>query len=145
MHVCRVSGPTRRSLSFERPCGLRAATLQNPCGIRTSASRWDHGALRRDETLSLTTALWFTTDETDVGGEACYGNTTAHTICVWATRARCSKVVVAFAHSSVTVFVCAAARACACFQGVQLSGGQKQRVALARVLLRDSPVVVLDE
>ena len=30
-------------------------------------------------------------------------------------------------------------------QGLQLSGWQKQRVALARVLLRDSPVVLLDE
>eukprot|EP00965_Chrysotila_dentata_P012621 416353-Pleurochrysis_carterae.AAC.1 len=80
MHVCRVSGPTRRSLSCGRPCGLRAATLPSPCGIRTSASRWDHGALRRDESLSLTTALWFTTDETDVGGEVCCCNATAHTI-----------------------------------------------------------------
>jgi ABC-type multidrug transport system fused ATPase/permease subunit len=30
-------------------------------------------------------------------------------------------------------------------KGVQLSGGQKQRVACARVLLRDSPIVVFDE
>lgn len=29
-------------------------------------------------------------------------------------------------------------------QGLQMSGGQKQRVALARVLLRDSPIVVIE-
>ena len=30
-------------------------------------------------------------------------------------------------------------------RGVQLSGGQRQRVALARALLRDAPVLVLDD
>jgi ATP-binding cassette subfamily B protein len=30
-------------------------------------------------------------------------------------------------------------------QGVQLSGGEWQRVALARALMRDAPVIVLDE
>ena len=30
-------------------------------------------------------------------------------------------------------------------RGVKLSGGQRQRVAIARVMLKDSPILVLDE
>jgi ABC-type bacteriocin/lantibiotic exporter with double-glycine peptidase domain len=30
-------------------------------------------------------------------------------------------------------------------RGTQLSGGQRQRVALARLILKDPPIVILDE
>ncbi len=30
-------------------------------------------------------------------------------------------------------------------RGVQLSGGQRQRIAIARVFLRDAPILILDE
>jgi ATP-binding cassette subfamily B multidrug efflux pump len=30
-------------------------------------------------------------------------------------------------------------------RGVKLSGGQRQRIAIARVMLKDAPIVVLDE
>ena len=51
-------------------------------------------------------------------------------------RAQCADIIAKLPHGVDTVIGA---------KGVYLSGGEQQRIAIARVMLKDSPVVILDE